>query len=130
MSVQIRSPPPQVTYAAPMIPSNWITSHPGGTFFLRGRARPGDTEVATRGPTVEETGLRPAAPAERGYREPRGASLRYAGPAAAYREWLGDVPGVEPLSPHAGSEAGVVEPAAPRPTMLLRNPPGSPTDRF
>src|SRR4051812_31692174 len=65
-----------------------------------------------RRPSVEEVWLRTAVLAERGGRELREASLRYADPAAAYGEELGDVPGDDSLSPHARPEPGVVELAA------------------
>src|SRR5215204_71437 len=81
-----------------MIPPKCSALHPAGTICRR--------------PSVEEVGLRPAASAERGGRELREASLPHAGPAAAYGEELGDVPGEEPLAPHPRSEAGVVELAA------------------
>src|SRR5215210_593212 len=113
MSAQIRRSPPQVTYAAPMIPPKGIASHPARIFFADGRARPGDTGVATREVSAEEAGLRPTIPAERGGRELREASLPHACPAAAYGEEPGDVLGEGSLAPHAGTEPGVVELATP-----------------
>src|SRR5215210_3220448 len=113
MSAQIRRSPPQVTYAAPMIPPKGIASHPAKILFVDRRARPGDTGVATREGLVEEAGLRPTIPAERGGRELREATLPHPGPAAAYGEEPADVLGEDPLAPHAGTEPGVVELATP-----------------
>src|SRR5215217_1940128 len=90
-----------------MIPPKCSALHPAGTICRR--------------PSVEEVGLRPAASAERGGRELREASLPHAGPAAAYGEELGDVPGEEPLAPHPRSEAGVVELAAAHRTDALQH---------